>query len=222
MCPPAAVPAAAAAGSAAAGTGAAATAAATTAAMTQMMYASLAISALTSGVGFMQQMEQSNAQNAYQKSMAEAHNAAAEHNADMAFQDMREQTTAEHIAQMQREEATAQEVQRIERERKEAMGTALASSEGAGQSMDFLMGDYMRQEARYRNSLKTQLRMDTVQSGISIDGFRRTAENRANGSQGYVPNPVSQPNPLSAIVGFGGKAFGAYDKYSEQGKYRII
>lgn len=227
MCAPAAPAAAPAVASAAGGTAAAAggtaaaAAAAQAAAMSQMFYASLALSALSTGVGFASQMAQSSAQNSYQQQMAENANKAAQYNAEQAFESMNAQETQEHVGMMQDAENATEESARIQRERKSAMGTALASSEGAGQSLQFLLNDYKRQEGNYRSNLQAQLKRNTGQRSVAIQGYRRNAEARANATQGYVASPVSSPNPLSALIGFGGQAFNTYGQYQKD-KYSLL
>ena len=215
MCGPAAPAAAGAATSAT-------TAAATSAAMMNMMYISLAISAATSAVSFAAQQQQASQQASYQKKMGEAHNTAAEQNAKFATQEFIDQNAAENMSLIQKQEATSAEIQRIERKKKEAAGTAVASSEGAGQSLAFLLADYERQEARYKDTVRTQLEMDTVQRDNAVKGHRKTAVNRGKSQQGYIAQPINRPNPLGATLGFAGKAFQAYDTYSEHGKRKLF
>jgi len=205
---------------AAAGSTAAAVAASQAAAVTManMMYTSLAISAITSGTQFMMQNEQASQQASYQNAMSNQYNTAAEQNALFANQEFIDQNTAENIALMQKDEASSVEIQRIERERKEAMGTALASSESAGQSLNFLMNDYHRQEANYRNGVKSQNKMDRTQRDIAVKGYRKTAVNRGKSQQGYIAQPVNNPNPLGATLGFAGKTLNAYIDYTDRNR----
>lgn len=188
----------------------------------QMFWASMAVTAASTAVNYQMQSEQAAAQASYQNKMAEAHNAAAEQNAEFAVQEYIDQTAAENIALLQKEEATSEEIQRIERERKEAVGTALASSEGAGQSLNFLLSDYYRQEARYRGSLKDQLDNDKVSRDIAVQGYWQTAENRGKAQQNYIPSPVNQPSALAAGLGFIGSGLNTYGRYSDNGKVNIF
>jgi hypothetical protein len=179
----------------------------------QMFWASMAVTAASTATNFYAQSEQANAQADYQSKMAEANNAATEQNAKMANQEYIDQTTAENIQLMQKQEATSIEMQRIQRERKEAVGTALASSEGAGMSLQFLMDDYYRQEANYKGNLQTQLDNDKASRDIAVKGYWRTAYNRGQSQQGYIAAPTSQPSALGAGLGFAGSALDTYGRY---------
>lgn len=183
----------------------------------QMFWASMAVTAATTATSMYAQNEQANAQSKYQSEVAAANNAAAEQNAKMANQEYINQTTAENIQLMQKEEATSVEMQRIQRERKEAMGTALASSEGAGMSLQFLMDDYMRQEANYKGNLQSQLDNDKASRDIAVKGYWQTAYNRGKSQQGYIPSPVSQPSALAAGLGFAGSALDTYGRFRRDG-----
>jgi hypothetical protein len=226
MCEPASATAGTAAASGAAAGGGAAAASTITA--SQMFMYSLAIAAASTAANMAVQMEQANAMNAYQSEMADNYNETAVKNAELANKDYIEQTAAESIALMQKQEAAAQEEQRIQRERLQKQGTALASSEAAGQSLQFLMDDFMRQEARYKNSVRHQLELDTVQSNIAVKGFRDTAKNRGSASGRYIPKPVNSLGFASGIgagLSIAASGLGAYGRYStrdpETGKYRL-
>ena len=200
------------------GTTAGTTAAASTITASQMFMYSLAIAAASTAANMVAQSEQANAMNSYQSEMADNYNKTAVKNAELANKDYIEQTAAESIALMQKQEAASQEVQRIQRERLEKQGTAVASSEAAGQSLQFLMDDYHRQEALYRDSLKHQLDMDKDAYGISVKGFRDTAKNRGTASGRYIPKPVNFPNVgsmVGAALSIGSKGLGYYDQYKQ-------
>ena len=180
---------------------------------TVMFWSAMAMSAASAGANYMMSSEQAQAQASYQSKMAEENNRAMMQNAQIANQNYVEQATAANMQQVQKQEATSQKMQDLQVERLQKMGTAVASSETAGLSFDNLMADFYRQEAKYRDSMKQNLEMDSVQNDISIQGFRREAKNRGSSFQRYIPSPVSRPSMIGAGLSIGASALDNYNRY---------
>ena len=179
-----------------------------------MFAMSMAMSAASATASYMQQNAIAESNNSYQSEQAKAYNEAAEQNAKIANSEYIEQAAAENIKQMQREAAASEEIQEIKREATEKAGTALASSEAAGANLAMLLEDFDRQEARYKDTVRQQLDMDSVQSDIAIKGFRDTAVNRGKANQRYVPKAHQGGSLFGALTTFGGGTLSAYDRYS--------
>lgn len=191
---------------------------------TAMFWTAMAMSAASAGANYMMQSEQADAQAAYQSRMAEENNRAMMQNAQIANKNYVEQAAASNMELMQKQEAASVEMQNLQIERLQKAGTALASSESAGVSFQNLMADFYRQEAKYRDAMRHNIEMDSVQNDIAIQGFRREAKNRGSSFQRYIPSPVSRPSMIGAGLQIGSSAFSHYGKYASKGndgKYHL-
>lgn len=184
----------------------------------QMFATSLAVSVASTALSYAGQQQQANAQTAYQEQMARQQNEYIKQNAEAANTAYIEQAATTNIQLGQKQTAAAQDLQQQGTARLRAQGTATASSESAGLSMDMLMADYERQEATYRDSIHQQLEWDMEQGAREVSGFRAQAQDRINSARPYTPSPVSSPSLAGALIGFGGQALDAYRRFGSEEK----
>lgn len=174
-----------------------------------MFAASLAFSALSTGVSYMQQKEQADAQAEYQNQLAEQQNQYMIENAKAANSAYFDQAHQQNLQIQQQQEAASEETQTAQTEMLQRIGAATASSENAGS----VVADILRVGARQRDQIKTNLKWEQDQAKMNLKGFRADAQSRIASVRPYVPKPVVGPSPLAAAVSFGKDAFGAYDRY---------
>jgi len=170
---------------------------------TMMFAASMVTSALQVGTQYIGQQQAAEAQRDYQEKRYEATREAA----NEAY--IRE-VEAENQRLVEEGEAVAAKQQEVQREKIEKQGTAIAASEGAGMSLDALLADFERQEARYRDSLMQTRENRERQSDRRKEGSRAKAINRTNQ---VMPQPVSSPSALGAGLKLAGAGLQAYDTY---------
>lgn len=180
---------------------------------TTMFWTAMAMSAASAGANYMMQSEQANAQAKYQSRMAEENNRAMMQNAQIANKNYVEQAAASNMQLMQKQEAQSAEMQNLQIERLQKAGTALASSESAGVSFENLMADFYRQEAKYRDAMRHNIEMESVQNDIAVQGFRREAKNRGSSFQRYIPSPVNSPSLIGAGLQIGSSTLDNYNRY---------
>lgn len=178
--------------------------------------ASTAISVLTTGIQYVGQMKQASQQAAYEQQRVEQQNTYMLENAAAARRAAVEQMAAENIRTGQQQEAAAVEVQDMQRERARAQGTARASSEGRGLSVDMLMRDFYREEARSRDRINRQLQFDIEQSARRMTGYQADAQNRINAVQPYTPAPVNYPSAFGAGLTMLGSGVGNYFQFASK------
>ncbi|GEM_PF-6407133 len=169
-------------------------------------YASMAFSALTTGVQYMAQQQAANAENdfnAQQQAQGEA-------NAKSALIFNQNQETSKALEQQQ---ADSFETQRIHRERLQKQGTAVSSVQSQGTSIDQLMAEYDQQEANYRSALKQEAEFKKRQSQANMQGYAAQYKDRV---ASYAYNPVSGPSLAGAVAGLGTQAVGAYATFNSQ------
>lgn len=191
---------------------------------TTMFYTALAVSAASAGMSYMGQMQNAEAQAKYQEAQAAENARYMQENAELANNAYIDKTAQENLRLVQTEEAAGQEIEQVHAERLQKVGTAMATSEAAGLSVNMLMGDYLRQEATYKNNVRRQLEMDYDQASMNMQGFRAEAQGRAASVRPYVASPVSTPSLLGTglqIAGAGVSAYGSYATKGKDGKYRL-
>lgn len=178
--------------------------------------ATIAMGAISTAVGFGSSMIQSQQQQAYQDAMFESQEQA-RYNNFVASSDAANQQYLQNNTRIQQEsEAASDEIQRIQRERLEEQGSAIASGEG---QLSAIIADFSRQEARYKESVRQNFDMTTMQILDEQQNIERTAQARIDSMQPYVPSPVSGPDYLGAVGGLattGVKGYGMY-KWQETG-----
>lgn len=181
----------------------------------------LAISAATAAFNAHQQGKAAEANAEYQGEMQQMYKEVAEKNAKMAIQEYGEQSAAENVALGQSQEAAAREKLQIRKERLQKMGTAMASSEAAGQALQYLMGDFYRQEANYREAVTRQYDLDKVNTGIRKGNARAVANNRGQSYQRYIGQDTPGPNLMATALQIGGSALNSYAQATDYGRVRL-
>ena len=173
------------------------------------------ISAVASGV---QQMQQAQAQAAYQNAQAENQKKAWEQNSKAIAQEYANQSAAERITQMQEKEKTSEQIQEAQRDALRKAGTMMASTNAAGGTLDYLLDDYARQEAQEKESFRQQYAMNAVASDVAIQSYRNRAQNRLDSMSGYtyIDNGNGMAGAMmSTALGIGQAAVGAYGQYQK-------
>jgi len=185
---------------------------------TTMLYASLAMSAASAGMSYMQQSQQASDQADYQNRQAAAQESYRQENARRANSAYIEEAAGVQQQLVEKEIASGQEIEDLQEERLREQGALMANSEAAGLSMELLTADFHRQEAGYRDRASLQMELDSKQAQQTIKGFRAKAEDRGNSVRPYIPEPVSQPSLAGAGLQFAGGAVSAYGKYGTKKK----
>lgn len=180
--------------------------------------ASLVIGAASSIASGAAQHQQAQAQAAYQEAQAAEYARAAELNNQAAVREYTEQSAAERISQMQEQAAASQQAQEVQKETLQKQGTMLASTNAAGMALDYLMADFEREEATRKDSIRHQYEMNAVGHELNLSSFKDKAQNRINSQQSYIAQGStfnSGMNTLGTMLGIGGAAVGAYDKWDK-------
>jgi hypothetical protein len=169
-----------------------------------MFAVSLGVSAVTTGIQYMAQKAQAEAQVEAQetnlKNTADAANAAMV----QSVEDLQQRT-------LQTRAATALRVSNAETRTLQAKGTFNAANEASGLSVAALMDDYDRQFEDYADAQYRQLGFDIDQIDRQVEGVQAQAKSRVNS----VPiAPVSGPSLGGALADFGATAVGAFNQYS--------
>lgn len=182
----------------------------------QMFWTSMAVTAASTAANFAAQSEQANQQAAYQRKVAEEQarvQAAAQTAANKEFV---EQAAAQNIQLDQRATSYAAQAENVQEQREQRVGTALASSENAGLSLDSLMADFYRSEAKYKSALSQQYGMDVIQRDITVQSLHDKAANRAATIPQYIPSPVNGPSALGSALQLGAGALTNYYMWSDK------
>jgi hypothetical protein len=168
--------------------------------------ASLAFSALTTGIEYAAQSAQADATNDYQRQVS----AINRRNTLEAYRSSINQETARAL---QSEASAVNQIEQGISQRRRAMGTALASSESAGLSFDALLGDYLRQEGNFKSQIVQQLDWERQQSQENMKGYQAQANDRL---ASYTFQPATGPSLAASLAGFGEKALGTYNAHRFQ------
>lgn len=170
-------------------------------ALTSNMFASsFGLKSATSVIGLAGQM-----------AAAQAQNSAAEATALSAVQSYENQMSMERLRLNQEAKASAKEAENLMIERRQKVGEVMASSMGAGQSLDALIYDYNRQEARYRNTLDMNMQWRRDQANENAKGYYSQAKARVESARASASN-----FGLLDVAGFGINVLGgALDSYRE-------
>jgi hypothetical protein len=166
-----------------------------------LLYAQLAIAALSTGASFISQQQQASAANAAAKSEAESAAAAA-----------RNQYYLNNLRLQQTAEATSQDVQRRQTETLKAMGTAATAAGEAGVagiSVDALLADYARAEAQYREVQATNLENAAQQTAANQTGIYYQAVDRTNQARSMRQ---AGPDYIGSALGLADKVADIYYK----------
>lgn len=168
--------------------------------------------AIGSGLSLIGQMQQASAQADYQDELARQNYQVRVETAQAANASFVEQNAQENLRLQQEAEATAIQKQDLQREALQRVGTAVASSEGAGLSLASTVRDINRTLGTAGARLDRNLEMSRLQSGFRVDSYRAQAIDRARSIQPYVPQPIQQPDYLGAIADIGKVAFNSYER----------
>ena len=169
-----------------------------------MFAVSLGLSAVTAGVGYVSQQQTAAAQlDAQQKNI--------NNNAKAANTAMIQSVEDLQARELQERAATALRVDNAKTRTMQAKGTALASSDSAGLSLNALMSDYDRQYQTYADAQYTQLGYTTEQLGRQREGFYSQAESRINS----VPlTPVTGGSIGGSLLSVGSSALSSYRDFA--------
>jgi hypothetical protein len=174
------------------------------------------IAAASAAWSLYQQNQQTQAQNKYQKTMAEQRDQQIEDNYALSVASANNQYRALQDRQQQETDAAAQKIQEGNIQGAKARSTALAAAGEAGVSglsVNSLLSDFMAQEARYRSSVKTNLGYANSQLEDQKQGVYAEATGRAQSIQPYIKEPVATPDYVGAALRVGGSATSAYAGY---------
>lgn len=145
---------------------------------------------------------------------AQASASAAEATAKSAVNSANLQYFQENLRLKQEGEAASREAQQLAIDRKKAIGTAMASSDGAGMSLEGLLADYYNQEGRATSANEKQLDWAYTQGKYNKKGVASQAKDRINSAKASV-----QPGPSIFALGatVAGSALTTYQKYYPEG-----
>lgn len=181
----------------------------------QIMAANIGLSLVSTMMNYAAQQQAASAQAAY---INQANNAA--------IDSYYREAMAQNLRIQEEQEATSEDLQRLIIERKQKMGEYIASSQSAGLSFSNVLADYMRQEARYRDSAYRNLELKERQSQLNIEGMRAKTNSRINSN---MSTALPQPSLFAAGLDIAGSALSAYTAFStpkyndkNQKVYRII
>lgn len=117
----------------------------------------------------------------------------------------------------QEQAAVADKAAELRMEALQAKGTALASAENEGQSLESLLFDFDRQKARYNTTMQKNLENVFTQGAADKQGVSANAA-----SQIDAIAPAAKASPVSAVIGTLGTALDAYHIYSKKPKSKDI
>lgn len=170
---------------------------------TTLALAGLGISAVSTGVSFVGQQQAANAQQDYNDYLEEQTRL----NAEAAYNDTVRQ---ENAALVETRAAQSQELQEAGIEAAKARATArVAAGEAgvAGLSVDALINDFYRSEARYRDAVRQQGEFDTRARDERLRAADSQRQSRINSAR--RPDP-QRPSFLGAALRIGGDALGTF------------
>jgi ribosome-associated translation inhibitor RaiA len=161
---------------------------------------SAGISALSTVMGIMSQIQTAKA--TAQMAQASAKSAVASYQNQKALEELRIRQEAEKVNDQKFE---------LMLDRKRQQAKALASSQATGLSLDAVLAELERQEARYSTKLDRNLDYQKLQSSFNIDAYRSQAENRIEKAKASI-------TPMPSIIGSGlmlvGNSLDSYTKYT--------
>jgi hypothetical protein len=163
------------------------------------------------------QSQQTAAQNKYQQRLAENRDKEIESNYELSVASANRQYRDLQERQQQESEAAAQKLQAGAVEGGEARSRALTAAGEAGVSglsVNALLSDFMGQEAKYRESVKTNAGYANDQLRQEMEGVNAQASGRIASISPYVKQPVETPNYFGGAMRVGGSALDAYTKYT--------
>ena len=135
---------------------------------------------------------------------------AASATAQSAANSAKQQYYAENLRLEQAGQASSREAQQLSIDRKKAVGTAMASTDGAGLSLEYLIGDFYNQEGRMQSASAKQLDWNYEQGHMNKKGIQATAEGRINAAKASV---TPYPSLFSLGATMVGTGLTTYNKY---------
>jgi hypothetical protein len=175
------------------------------------------VAAASTAYSLYQQSEQVGAQNEYQRRLAVSRDDQIQRNYELAVSSANNQYRQDQTRQLQEQEAASQKLGQSRVEGMEAQSKALTAAGEAGVSglsVKALLNDFMGQEAKYRESVKTNAGFQVDQLQEEMQGIRASAEGRINSVSRYVKEPVATPNYFGGAMRVGGSALDAYTRYN--------
>jgi hypothetical protein len=188
-------------------------------ATTAIAIAGVAVSAASAGAGLYMQSEQAAEQSDYQRRLMQARESEIAENYRLSLESMNVQNRALQERSVQEGEAASMEQQRNAREAAKAVSTArVAAGEGgvSGRSVNALMSDFIAQEARYRESLNTNLDFARDSIDYEMESNKLIAQGRSSAIKLYQPAKIDQPSYLGAALKIGGAGMEAYSNRMKQ------
>lgn len=185
--------------------------------------ASFAITAASAVATGIQSIQQGKAQAAYQNAMAEQYRQSHEQQSKAAAQEFANQSAAESVQLMQEKEKASLGVQKAQEEALQKAGTMMASTNAAGGTLNFLLNDYTRQEAKAKEDFRIQYDMATEASAFSMEAYKNKAQNRLDSRQSYTyidasPNYAMIGTQMALGIGKGAtSAYGNYQTWEHMG-----
>lgn len=183
---------------------------------TTIAAATLAVSVASAGAGMYQQQQQAEAQADYQKQRAQAKQNQIEQNSKNAREAYIEKTAAQNQRLVEEEAASTAELQDLREQKLQRQGTAVASSNAAGVSLDRMLADFERQEAVFRDRSQENLTQTQLQAERNQESFRATAINQAQSVRPFIPKPIQSPDYAGAgaqVLNGGIRAADRYQTY---------
>jgi len=154
-----------------------------------------AITAVSTGVGFIQQSQS-----------AQASRRAADRATDLAEEAALDRAANLSSRQRAARESAAADVDQVVRQSRQAQGqaaVAAAESGAAGNSVAALLRDFQRQELEFETRTIRNLRTDDLNAELEGRAISRQTEGRL---QQIQANTVQRPNFLNALLRIGGSA----------------
>ncbi len=177
---------------------------------TTIALAGLAISAASTATGFIGAQQQADAQeeyNAFQQEQTRL-------NAEAAYAN---DFNAEQARLSQEAAADSREIQEAQIDAAKARATARTAAGEAGVSglsVDALIADFNRSEARFRDATRQQQEFDTL---ASRDRLRQADARKQSRINSAVPQPVQRPSFLGAALRIGGAGVSAAGELESEG-----
>lgn len=181
--------------------------------------ATLAVTAAATAASMAQQKQQADAQSAYQNNLMIQRNQQMEINRQIANQSAANEQAQINQQVSEKQIETSQTLQENSLEAARARAAAIVSSGEAGVSglsVDSLLADFSRKEARFEDSVRQ-----------NQEGFEKNAEERKEAVeykrrgrvasvQPYTPKPVSGPDYAGGLAKIAGAGINYYDQMQKR------
>jgi hypothetical protein len=181
-----------------------------------MTVATVAMTAVSTGMSYMQQSQAAADANEYEMANAAARQAQMNANAELANRSFGEQNAALNKRAQQETDAASLKIQQTNveaLERAETAKVAAAEAGVTGLSVDALIGDFYGDAARTIDVTKQNRDMTLDELEASKKEARSTAEGRIQSVTPYLPRLTRGPSMLGAAIQVGASAVSASDKY---------